>query len=174
MTAVVGLVDGEKVVLGCDSCISYEGVAHTHNGPKWRTIGAHGAVAYSGNVMVWQTLETCIQQFSIQKRLSAETRIRRAVIEPLRKALARFGEDENDAPDLLVILPPGFGDRLWRVHGWVVIPSESGIATIGSGGAVAHGALEHATGTAEERVIKSLKSASRVLGVRPPYHVAVF
>jgi len=173
MTVVVGLVDDERVVLGCDSCVTYEGVAHTHHGPKWRAVGTDAAVAYSGNVMVWQTLESCIKNFSRQKRLSAETRIRQAVIDPLRKALAKIGEDE-DTPDLLVVLPPGFGDRLWLVHGWVVIPAELGIATIGSGGAVAHGAVEHATGTAEERVFKSLKSASRVLGVRPPYHVAVF
>lgn len=173
MTVVVGLVDGEQVVLGCDSCVTYDGVAHTHHGPKWRSVGSDAVVAYSGNVMVWQTLESCIKKFSLQKRMSAETRIRQAVIDPLRKALAKIDEDE-DTPDLLVILPPGFGDRLWLVHGWVVIPAEFGIATIGSGGAVAHGALEHATGTPEERVLKSLKSASRVLGVRPPYHVSVF
>jgi hypothetical protein len=173
MTVVVGLVDGERVVLGCDSCVTYDGVAHTHHGPKWRAVGTDAAVAYSGNVMVWQTLEFCIRKFSRQKRLSAEARIRHAVIDPLRRALTKIGED-GDLPDLLVVLPPGFGDRLWLVHGWVVIPAESGIATIGGGGAVAHGALEHATGTPEERVVKSLKSASRVLGVRPPYHVAVF
>jgi len=173
MTVVVGLVDGDQVVLGCDSCITYNGVAHTHHGPKWRSASADSAVAYSGNVMVWQALESCIKKFSPQKRMSVETRIRHAVIDPLRERLSQIGEDE-DTPDLLVILPPGFGDRLWLVHGWVVIPAESGIAAIGNGGAVAHGALEHATGTPKERVLKSLTSASRVLGVRPPYHVAVF
>lgn len=173
MTVVVGLVEDDRVVLGCDSCVSYEGMAHVHNGPKWRTIGSDAAVAYSGNVMVWQTLESSLKEFSRTKRMSPEARIRQAVVEPLRRGLIKAGDDD-DSPDLLVVLPRGFEDRLWKVHGWVVIPAELGIAAIGCGGPVAHGAIEHATGTAEERVLKSLKSASRALGVRPPYHVASF
>jgi 20S proteasome alpha/beta subunit len=175
MTVVVGLVDGDRVVMGCDSCITHNGLAHTHNGPKWRIVGDDAAVAYSGNVMVWQILETCLKPFNRRKSMSAESRITQSVVDPLRKAMTKAGEDpDDDPPDLLVVLPRGMGDRLWRVHAWVVIPSEEGVATIGSGGSVAHGAIEHATGTPEERVLKSLKSASRVLGVRPPYHVVSF
>ena len=172
MTAVVGLVEGKRVILGSDSCVSYGELAFVHDGPKWKIFGDDYIVAYAGNIVAFHALEASVLPIE-PGNSSPAAKIGKSILDPLREELKRIDDDSD--PDLLIVLPHGNRTRLWRVHNWAVIPAGSGMAGIGSGGAVALAALEHATGSGSERVKKALKSASdHVLNVRPPYYVRSF
>jgi ATP-dependent protease HslVU (ClpYQ) peptidase subunit len=177
LTAIAAVVDGGKVWMGADSALSD---MHTHElrivtNQKIFKLGEM-LLGVAGSPRVGDALRFQLVMPKHPKRMDAAKFLRTHFVDAMRDVLKKagtlslqFGVEEMDASVII-----GYRGRLFVVEGDMHVHEwPTDYAAVGSGGAVACGALSVSSGVpGRKRLLAALSAAERfTISVRRPFYV---
>ncbi len=174
MTCISGLVDGTRVLIGGDSLGSAGWDSERRADPK---VFKRGGIlfGYTSSYRMGQLLRFKLTIPEQPRKMDDYEYLCTLFIDAVRDCLKNNGfalvKDSKESFGQFLI---GYKEKLYRIDDdlQVGIPL-SGYTAVGCGAGYAIGSLATSTGTAEQRIIKSLEVAEEFSnGVRGPFHIA--
>lgn len=170
MSCIVGLVDHNKVWVGCDSMSSDETVKLVRKDDKFFRPIENAVIGFSGSYRAGQILR-CTKGLLTKRSKCDEEYLIRRFIPKIEKVFDKRNNNELECPFLLA-----FENRLFQVDvDFQLAESATGYDAVGSGSYYALGSLsstEEFKISPEERIYLALKAAEiHGRGVGRPFHI---